>query len=310
MAIPGYSWKFENELGVDKSKGMNSYDYMLTYQAITIDSRFFWRAQTKSGGYYWKTFDIFTQGESDRLEQYRKGNITYPFWSHPIPKFVSNQGGTTPQDFSYVATLELGKYSFDVDGGVGHYTGKDGPQQSAEEVIWSLPNGLQGYALFGAWNQRRVDAFTQIVRDPRLQRYVADTTNSRLTRTGASGAVMDHRLNNASSCIGCHIDGMNRANNNLRDWLDEGGGRLPKGECRVDSWINDPETVARVRELYPPSSEMRAKIESDRRAFLNAMAQVKQGMILGVDKNTYLEPTIWTIEWAQHFYKYPITRSN
>ncbi len=25
-------------------------------------------------------------------------------------------------------------------------------------MIWSLPNGLQGYALFGAWNQRRVDA--------------------------------------------------------------------------------------------------------------------------------------------------------
>jgi hypothetical protein len=31
------------------------------------------------------------------------------------------------------------------------------------------------------------------------------------------------------------------------------------------------------------------------------MAQVKQGMMLGPDKNTYVEPTIWTIEWAQHF---------
>jgi hypothetical protein len=35
MAIPGYSWKFEEELGVDKSKGMDSYDYMVTYEAIT-----------------------------------------------------------------------------------------------------------------------------------------------------------------------------------------------------------------------------------------------------------------------------------
>jgi hypothetical protein len=58
MAIPGYSWKFEEELGVDKSKGMDSYDYMPSYQAITIDSRFFWRARTQNGGYYWKTFDI------------------------------------------------------------------------------------------------------------------------------------------------------------------------------------------------------------------------------------------------------------
>lgn len=34
MAIPGYSWKFEEELGVDKSKGMDSYDYMVTYEAV------------------------------------------------------------------------------------------------------------------------------------------------------------------------------------------------------------------------------------------------------------------------------------
>jgi hypothetical protein len=106
---------------------------------------------------------------------------------------------------------------------VGHYTGKDGPQQSAEEVIWSLPNELQGYALFGAWNQRRVDAFTNIVRDPRLQRYVADDTNANLSGFGTDGAVADHRLNNASSCIGCHTDGLNRADDNLRDWLDAGG---------------------------------------------------------------------------------------
>ncbi len=116
MAIPGYSQEFEAELGVDKSKGMDSNDYMVTYEAITIDSRFFWRARTKSGGFYWKTFDIFTQ-----------------------------------------------------------------PQQSAEEVIFSLPNGLQGYALFGALNQLRVDVFTNIVRDPRLQRYVADRTSDKLS---------------------------------------------------------------------------------------------------------------------------------
>jgi hypothetical protein len=35
MAIPGYSYKFEEELGVDKSKGVDSYDYMVTYEAIT-----------------------------------------------------------------------------------------------------------------------------------------------------------------------------------------------------------------------------------------------------------------------------------
>jgi hypothetical protein len=176
-------------------------------------------------------------------------------------------------------------------------------------MIWSLPNGLQGYAL-GAWSQRRVDAFTQIVRDPRVQRYTADSTNDNLTGTGRIAAVTDKRLNNASSCIGCHIDGMNRANNDIRDWLDEGGARLPKGENGADRWVNDPEIVKRVRELYPPSKDMRARMEDDRRQYLNAMAQIRQEMVLGVDKNTYVEPTIWTIEWAQRFYKYPVTRSN
>jgi hypothetical protein len=55
---------------------------------------------------------------------------------------------------------------------------------------------------------------------------------------------------------------------------------------------------------------MRAQMESDRRIFLNAMAQVKEGMVLGVDKNTYVEPIVWTTEWAQKYYKYPIARSN
>lgn len=82
-------------------------------------------------------------------------------------------------------------------------------------------------------------------------------------------------MNNGSSCIGCHIDGMNRAHNDIRDWLDEGGKRLPKGEHGADAWVNDPATVPRVRELYKPSSVMRVKQENDRRVFLNAMAQIK-----------------------------------
>jgi hypothetical protein len=139
MAIPGYSQELEKELGVDKSRGMDSYDYMLTYEVITVDSRMMWRAKSRDG-FYWKTFDVFTQGESDYQrwhvdKAYAIGDVTYPFWSHPIPKFIANQGGTTPADLSYVATLPLGGYSFDTRGSVGRYTGADGPQQSAEEVL-------------------------------------------------------------------------------------------------------------------------------------------------------------------------------
>jgi len=303
MAIPGYFWMFEQELGVDKSKGMESYDYMVTDRAITIDSRFMYRAQTPTG-YYWKTFDIFTEGNYDRQKEQRAGRVTYPFWNHPIPKFIKEQGGTTPEDLSYVASLPLGSYAD------AKYTGAAGGQASAEEVIYSLPNGLQAYAIFGAWAQRRVDAFTQIVRDPRLQKYVDDRTNANLTGPGAPGGVMDKRLNSSSSCISCHVDGMKRANNDIRDWLDEGGARLPKGPNGADVWKNDPEIVKRVRELYKPSSVMREKMEGDRRQYLTAMAKVKDGMVLGVDKNVYVEPTIWTVEWAQKHYNYAYARSN
>jgi hypothetical protein len=302
LAVPGYFWMFEQELGVDKSKGMDSYDYMVTHEAITIDGRFYYRASTPHG-YYWKTFDIFTAGDGDIDKQYAAGKVSMPMWQQPIPKFIKEQGGTTPEDLTYVAMLPLGSYAD------GKYTGQAGGQASAEEVIWSLPNGLQAYAIFGAWAQRRVDAFTQIVRDPRLQRYVADKTNDNLTGTGRIGAVTDQRLG-VASCAGCHIDGMNRATNDIRDWLDEGGQRIPKGDHGAGAWVNDPATVKRVRELYKPSSVMRAKMESDRRIFLSAMAQVKEGMILGVDKNTYVEPIVWTTEWAQRYYKYPVARSN
>jgi hypothetical protein len=74
-------------------------------------------------------------------------------------------------------------------------------------------------------------------------------------------------------------------------------------------WIDDTATVARARELYPPSPEMRAQIENDRRLFLGGMAKIKDHMVLGIDKNVYVEPAIWTIEWARDFYDYPVTRS-
>ena len=65
-----------------------------------------------------------------------------------------------------------------------------------------------------------------------------------------------------------------------------------------------------MRELYPPTSELRALQEQDRRTFIEAMTQIKRGMVRGVDKNLYVEPLIWTIEHAQEKYDYPQTRSN
>lgn len=322
MALPWYAQELEDELGVIKDEGAKSYQWMVTKQAITVDSRLYFRARTRSGGFYWKTWDVFSgqlpEGIRTIEEAYDAGAIRFPFWAHPIPKFIRGTGGgVTPETYSFIATLAQ-PYGTEPPGCEGqpnyggdqflncrYYTGTEGLQQSAEEVIWNLPNGLQGYSLWGGFNQRRVDAFVNIVRDPRIVRDASDQAINSLV----GFVVPDRRLNTGSSCIGCHADGMNRGRNDLRDWLDHDG-PLPTGPHGVDAWIDDEAVKAEVRELYPPSEVMDAQMEEDRRIYMHATAQIKSGMILGPNKNTFVEPTIWTIEWAQGFYQYAPTRSN
>ena len=87
--------------------------------------------------------------------------------------------------------------------------------------------------------------------------------------------------------------------------------RLPKGTYGDDKWINDPQTVARVKELYKENDYMRETIESDRQGFLAAMGEIKQAMMIGPDKNVYVEPIIWAVEYVQRVkYRYPQTTSN
>jgi hypothetical protein len=294
MAIPVYAPELERELGVVKDADLKSYEYSVVEQAITIDARMMFRAKTSSGGFYWKTFDIFTGN----------GQV-FPFWEHPIPKFVS-AAGATPRDLSLVATLlqpvdsepsaqcaVAGSQQFQV---CTQYTGESGVQQSASEVIWNLPNGLQGYAIYGGLNQRRVDAFSFIVRDPRRLRKASDAA------INGTGFGQDLRLTVGGSCMGCHIDGMNRASNDLRDRLDNG--------VLTHSWVNDAAVVAEVRELYPPSSVLHPRIEDDRRPFFDAMAKIRGEMILGPNKNLHVEPIVWAFEWAQTHHGYSDTTSN
>lgn len=324
MAIPGYSHWLEDELGVDKSSGMDSFNYMVQYEAIAIDSRLYYRATQNTGknDYYWKTFDTYATQHKDIDEVYAAQEQNSPFWEGPVPVFIAagGGGGTLPAKFAIIATRNLGPGG---ERGGGFYTGTDqdssfGGQQSFASIIYSLPNGLQGYAVYGGFNQRRTDVFTNVIRDPRLLREVADDMLDNYAGygfpRGSSGdtqiaGIKDVRLNTGSSCIGCHADGMNRGNNNLRDWLDENPALLPGGDHGVDGWINDPTYVSRVRELYKPSSTMRKVMEEDRRTFLETMGKIQQGMIIGPDKNVYQEPTIWSIEWARKYYSFPVTRS-
>ncbi|HEY7773677.1 MAG TPA: c-type cytochrome [Marinagarivorans sp.] len=349
MSNPFYADEMERNLEVDISEGMDSYDYMITFDAITVDSRLTWRAKRPNDGWYWKTWDIFTgqlasgrdRSIFDVYDDPTGRDIRFPWWANPIPKFVKSLSvADDNEDFTFVASLNQTFGNGTGDSGFGflgggepgcdnqtgavqgfgncrHYTGKGGAMQAASEIIYSLENGLQGYYLTGGFNQRRIDAFTNIVRDPRILREAGDNigtaTGYSYSNPGGNGGFRgsDPRLNLGSSCIGCHADGMNRASNDLRLWMDKAPERLPKGPYGVDGWIDDAQTVARVKELYKEDAYMKDQIEKDRQGFLAAMADIKDAMMWGADKNVYVEPIIWTVEYVQYEkYQYPQTTSN
>lgn len=345
MMNPWYADEMERNLEVDISQGMDSYDYMITRHAITVDARFTWRANRPNDGWYWKTWDVFTgqlasgrdRSINDVYDDPTGRDIRFPWWANPIPQFVDPRAVRTDTRGTYSFVASLAQTSESVPGFTRpdapgcnnqrgfaggdfgfcrNFTGTGGGQQSASEIIYSLDNGLQGYYLTGGFNQRRVDAFTNIVRDPRILTNAGDniTHMTGFSYTNSGGGFVranDPRLNVGSSCIGCHIDGMNRASNDLRLWLDHAPEQLPRGPHGVDSWIDDPETVARVKELYPPDDHMKDLIEQDRLGFLLAMAEIKDAMMWGPDKNVYVEPIIWTVEYAQREkYQYAQTTSN
>ena len=308
MSLPTYAPELESELGVIKKGDYKSYQYLVIEHAITIDSRLVFRAATSTGGFYYKTFDLFALGKQQ----------VNPFWDHPIPKFVS-AAGAVPKDLSLVGSLvqPVGSSApagcnASSNGGFSlctSYTGDGGVQQSASEIIWDMPNGLQGYAIYGGLNQRRVDAFSFIVRDPRRLRTASDASVSgKRLRTATDEAVnttapsQELRLMTGGSCMGCHIDGMNRMDNSLRDNLD--GGTLKA------SWVGDATLEGQVREVYPPRTMVRPMIEQDRTKFFNSMSEIRGGMVVGENKNVYVEPIVWSFEWAQKFYKYADTVSN
>jgi hypothetical protein len=292
MAIPIYADELEDELEVVKTNGADSYQFFVFDKAINISSRQMFRATTRSGRFYWKTFDIFT-GSGQQ----------FPYYDHPIPKFVT-LGGGEDRNYSLLASLAQPQVGSEPEGCNAQssfgdyamctqYTGTGGVQQHASEVIWELPNGLQAYAIYGGLNQRRTDAFTFIVVDPRRRRSAANN---------GGNPYGELRLNLAASCMGCHEDGMKLANNGLRR-------QLEKGTLDAD-WTSDPSVVERVRELYPTTAETREIIESDHTPFYEAMLQIREGMIMGEDKNLYVEPIVNTFEWAQIHYGYHSTVAN
>jgi hypothetical protein len=327
MMLPWNADQLEKELGVVSDKGADSYDYFVTFDAPNVDAQFAFKGERKDGGFYWKTFEVFTGGLSDGdkniYDVYKKGggDIRFPFWANPVPIFVDAKDySAQPSSYGMVATLaqtgtSLAQFTpsttpgCEVQPGVAsgfgyckHFTGTGGAQQAESTIIWDMPNGLNGYMRTGGLNQRRNDAFLNVIRDPRL---VPDAADSIATQTGfsvksKSGTASSNvaRFNASSSYISLYADGLLRTPNDLRDWLDSDRAKLPKGLFGVDNWINNKRTVARVQELYPSTQESKGFFESARYTFLKSMATIRQGMLVGPDKNVYQEP----VAWAEQYY--------
>jgi hypothetical protein len=275
MTLPGISAQLENELGV-ASQGVDSWKFMTIDNAITLNHRMLLRAKT-TAGFFWKGVDPFAMSP-------------FIFYDRPVPEM---DGG-----FSLVLTTPVfddnGNYSMSYGmktDASGHLVG--GPQAQASEMIFSLPNGLQGYMIGGAANQIRVDAFPFIVVDPRRGGIAQRPTGFRL------GPESEQRLIIPASCMGCHVDGMNRANDDM----------IPYTQANPTKF--DTATMARVNQLYPGRDAMRSQIEDDRVNYGKSMQAIREAMIVGIDdKSLYFEPIMFLFQSAQDIFSYKPTASN
>jgi hypothetical protein len=124
-------------------------------------------------------------------------------------------------------------------------------EHAGGEIIFNLPNGLQGYMLVNN-NDRRIDEGpTEVVRDK--------------TETAGTVAVV-----NGLSCMACHQHGM------IKEFRDD---------VRTGTRVAG-EGLDKVRELYPPAREMTALLDQDEERFLNALERAT-GLFLAADKSSH-----------------------
>jgi mono/diheme cytochrome c family protein len=123
---------------------------------------------------------------------------------------------------------------------LGLLPGANGFQPAGGEIIFHLPNGLQGYLLVDAQGRRVDKAPGDIVSDPKRP---------------------DKLVENGLSCMGCHV-----------------GGILPKDDQVRAHALKNPDAFSRedreaVLALYAPTARMRALMKEDAERFGRALAQ-------------------------------------
>ena len=149
-------------------------------------------------------------------------------------------------------TSRYGAYwkSYDFAGSVGAqniFTHPLNFTHDGGEVIFNLPNGLQGYYLANASGFRLDDAPINIVSNP---------------------AASDPTVRNGLSCIGCHTEGMKTFEDQVRSV--------------IESNTNPPYNKAQALRLYVKKSKLDARVGDDMERYREAL-EATGGAIGGVE---------------------------
>jgi hypothetical protein len=119
--------------------------------------------------------------------------------------------------------------------------GEDSFIHAGGEIIFNLPNGLQGYMLVDSTGRRLDQAPVEVVSDPRRP---------------------DRKVENGLSCMSCHSRGIIAKADQVRAHVEKN----PQAFGRT--------VVEAVQALYPPPARMNALMKEDSERFVRAQAKL------------------------------------
>jgi WD40 repeat protein len=205
LQLPGNLAELERQLRVDANLNITQERVMrvaFNGSGISKNNRVLERHDAVHG-YYWRSYDF-----------------------EEVPQNLIDRGLQAP-DRRNVFAYPLGPGS--VENTFLHAGG---------EAIFSLPNGLQGYYIMNAVNNRLDKAPTAIVSDPRRP---------------------DKAVELGISCMGCHIPGIHAKADQMHDHLETNPKAIPKADAEI------------ALALYPPKEKSLAQMEEDAKKFQKAL---------------------------------------
>jgi serine/threonine-protein kinase len=202
LGLPGNARDLERTLGVDLPTDFLNGKLRRSgflQSNVSSQNRMIERHESSFGA-YWKSYDFRGSQNRDSLVKYPLGPGPATIPNHPLPEAAFEQAGG--------------------------------------EIIFNLPNGLQGYMLVDGKDNRIDTAPIEVVRDR------AETAGTPQIVTGLS-------------CMACHVDGM-ITGDNARDIIREGSPL-------------EGLALKKVEQLYAPPAEMDQLLKQDGDRFVRAL---------------------------------------